>query len=137
MRRSTKEQPTRIVDGTRFVMVTSFINLIALKLKIKSVVNLVFLGATFQDYIFGEADYDLCMLHVKATMDKIEDDGKDGSSDLSLGTLRYLVFSCTYGGRMEDEFDIRTLETFLNRYLTRSVQMTCIYVIFIQSITKY
>ena len=66
------------------------------------------------------------MLHVKATMDKIEDDGKDGSSDLSLGTLRYLVFSCTYGGRMEDEFDIRTLETFLNRYLTRSVQMTCI-----------
>merc|ERR1719510_59339 len=65
-----------------------------------------------QDYIFGEADYDLCMLHVKATMDKSEEEGNE---ILSLGTLRYLVFSCTYGGRMEDEFDIRTLETFLNR----------------------
>jgi len=68
-----------------------------------------------QDYIFGEADYDLCMLHVKATMDKAAEDGKDESSLTSLSTLRYLVFSCTYGGRMEDEFDIRTLETFLNR----------------------
>ena len=52
------------------------------------------------------------MLHVKATMDKSEEEGNE---ILSLGTLRYLVFSCTYGGRMEDEFDIRTLETFLNR----------------------
>ena len=68
-----------------------------------------------QDYIFGEADYDLCMLHVKATMDKTVEDGSNESSMASLGTLRYLVFSCTYGGRMEDEFDIRTLETFLNR----------------------
>ena len=71
----------------------------------------------FQDYIFGEADYDLCMLHVKATMDKMEEKGVEDSNAASLGTLRYLVFSCTYGGRMEDEFDIRTLETFLNRYI--------------------
>ena len=68
-----------------------------------------------QDYIFGEADYDLCMLHVKATMDKTDDESKSGPVVSSLGTLRYLVYSCTYGGRMEDEFDIRTLETFLNR----------------------
>lgn len=49
-------------------------------------------------------------------MDKAaEEGGESGIS--SLGTLRYLVYSCTYGGRMEDEFDIRNLETFLDRYV--------------------
>ena len=52
------------------------------------------------------------MDHVKATMDKMAE-VEDQSAMSSLGTLRYLVYSCTYGGRMEDEFDIRTLETFL------------------------
>ena len=55
------------------------------------------------------------MLHVKASMDKVDEEAHDKDNVASLGTLRYLVFSCTYGGRMEDEFDIRTLETFLNR----------------------
>ena len=76
---------------------------------------------SIQDYIFGEADYDLCMLHVKATMDRADDGDSSDPSISSLGTLRYLVYSCTYGGRMEDEFDIRTLETFLNRQVPCSL----------------
>lgn len=57
-----------------------------------------------QDYIFGEADYDLCMLHLNSIM---------SSQDFSMSTLQYLIAECTYGGKMEDEWDMRTLTTFL------------------------
>ena len=60
-----------------------------------------------QDYNFGEADYDLCMSHLEKTVQGLP----DGS--VSLSCLRYLVSDCTYGGRMEDEWDIRALQTFL------------------------
>ena len=35
-----------------------------------------------------------------------------GERKFSLDTLRYLLSNCTYGGRMEDEMDMLTLETF-------------------------
>ncbi len=60
-----------------------------------------------QDYTFGEPDYDLALNQLNEIM------AKDKSENLSLGTLRYLFSSCTYGGRMEDEMDMSTLETFL------------------------
>ena len=34
-------------------------------------------------------------------------------STADMGTLIYLLSKCTYGGRMEDELDTRTLETYL------------------------
>ena len=57
-----------------------------------------------QEYTFGEADYDLSLSHLNSIMK---------SQDFSMSTLQYLIAECTYGGRMEDEWDMRTLTTFL------------------------
>ena len=39
--------------------------------------------------------------------------------DFSLDTLQYLIAECTYGGKMEDEWDMRTLTTFLERIFSK------------------
>ena len=59
-----------------------------------------------QEYTFGEANYDLSLLHLNSIMQ---------SKDFSISTLQYLIAECTYGGTMEDEWDMRTLTTFLER----------------------
>ena len=57
-----------------------------------------------QDYIFGEGD-------IHHALRQLESVCEEASSDMS--TLIYLLSKCTYGGRMEDELDTRTLETYL------------------------
>ena len=61
-----------------------------------------------QDYNFGETDYELCVSHANKVMEHAA--GEEGDGTLSLSCLRYMVSDCTYGGRMEDEWDIRTLQ---------------------------
>ena len=63
-----------------------------------------------QDYIFGEVDYDLCLLHLNSILK---------SKDFNLDTLQYLIAELTYGGKMEDEWDMRTLTTFLERIFSK------------------
>jgi dynein heavy chain len=57
-----------------------------------------------QNYIFGEVDFDYALSQLTNI---------SGANESTFSTLRYLLAKCTYGGQMEDELDIRTLETFL------------------------
>ena len=59
-----------------------------------------------QDYIFGEGD-------IHHALRQLESVCEEASSSSEMGTLIYLLSKCTYGGRMEDELDTRTLETYL------------------------
>ena len=65
-----------------------------------------------QDYIFGEADYDLSLIHLNSILKSKDFKTKPKKN---LNTLQYLIAECTYGGKMEDEWDMRTLTTFLDR----------------------
>lgn len=59
-----------------------------------------------QDYIFGEGDIHHAFRQLESVCDAT-------SEFPDMGTLIYLLSKCTYGGRMEDELDTRTLETYL------------------------
>ena len=59
-----------------------------------------------QDYIFGEGDIRHAFRQLESVCDA-------ASEFPDMGTLIYLLSKCTYGGRMEDELDTRTLETYL------------------------
>ena len=65
-----------------------------------------------QDYIFGEADYDLSLIHLNSILKSKDFKTKPKKN---LNTLQYLIAECTYGGKMEDEWGMRTLTTFLDR----------------------
>ena len=41
--------------------------------------------------------------------------------DFSLSTLHYLLSSCTYGGCMEDDMDMATLDTFLRIVMPEAI----------------
>ena len=60
-----------------------------------------------QDYIFGEGDIHHAFRQLESVCDVAASESPD------MGTLIYLLSKCTYGGRMEDELDTRTLETYL------------------------
>ena len=83
-----------------------------------------------QDYNFGETDYELCVSHAHKIMEHAAaSSGEEGGGTLSLSCLRYMVSDCTYGGRMEDEWDIRTLQvrqaSFKNNFAaTNASQLT-------------
>ena len=49
------------------------------------------------------------MLHLNSIMQATKAEG----GEFTMSTLQYLIAECTYGGRMEDEWDMRTLTTFL------------------------
>ena len=59
-----------------------------------------------QDYIFGQGDIHHAFRQLESVCDT-------SSESPDMGTLIYLLSKCTYGGRMEDELDTRTLETYL------------------------
>ena len=59
-----------------------------------------------QDYIFGQGD----IHHAFRQLESVCDTSPEFPD---MGTLIYLLSKCTYGGRMEDELDTRTLETYL------------------------
>nr|XP_040564670.1 dynein heavy chain 7, axonemal-like [Lepeophtheirus salmonis] len=65
------------------------------------------------NYIFGEQDVELCKFHLES----VYQSSTEEISGSALSTLQYLISACSYGGRMEDEWDQRTLDTFIHSIL--------------------
>ncbi|QQP52952.1 Uncharacterized protein FKW44_005260, partial [Caligus rogercresseyi] len=69
-----------------------------------------------EKYIFGEQDFELCQTHLNSVFKS-----SNTMNESALGILRYLMSACSYGGRMEDEWDQKILDAIIEDILGNDV----------------
>jgi len=63
-----------------------------------------------QSYVFGETEFDLATSQMSCMVKRGQEQEDEA---FPMSTMHYLLSHCTYGGCMEDEMDMATLERYL------------------------